>query len=61
MVKTAAIQLDIDAHEEIYYDAEEGLQGQGEFDQVNRILVAIRDSNQLVHGHGSPVYTSEIV
>ena len=57
VVKTAAIQIDLDSHEEIYFDPDDGLQGQVEFDQLRNVLAAISDTNDLAHGHGSPLYT----
>jgi len=57
IVKTAAIQLDISAHEEIFFDSETGLEGTSEFNRIRDVLVKIRDANNLVHGKGSPVYT----
>ena len=57
VVKTAAIQIDLERHEEIFFDPGDGLQGQLEFDQLRKVLAAISDANDLAHGHGSPLYT----
>ena len=57
IVKTAAIRFNLELHEEIYYDMEDGLQGQAEFSRIREVLTAIRDTNDLLHGRGSPVYT----
>ena len=57
IVRTASTQLNIDDHEEIFFDLDDGLEGQDEFNLIRDVLVNIRDLNKLEHGKGSPVYT----
>ena len=57
VVRTASVQLDIRSHEDVFFDPDEGLEGHDEFDMIQKILVAIRDANNLRHDNGSPVYT----
>ncbi|OUS23746.1 hypothetical protein A9Q99_27305 [Gammaproteobacteria bacterium 45_16_T64] len=57
IVKTASTQLNVNAHEEIFFDPDEGLEGEAEFHDIRAILGNIRDINSLEHDNGSPVYT----
>ncbi len=57
IVRTASVQLDVISHEDVFFDPDEGLEGDAEFDMIQKVLVAIRDANDLRHDNGSPVYT----
>lgn len=58
IVQTASIAIDIEAHENIFFDSEDGLEGVEEFDAIRVLLANASDINQLKRHPGlSPIYT----
>lgn len=58
IVQTASIAIDMEAHENIFFDSEDGLEGQDEFDAIRGLLANVSDINQLKRHPGlSPIYT----
>ncbi len=62
IVQTASIAIDIEAHENIFFDSEDGLEGQEEFNAIRALLANTSDINQLKRHPGlSPIYTLRAV
>ncbi len=57
IAKTAGLMIDGNLLENIFYVPDFGLQGQADFDLIQKQLIAIRDTNELEHRAGlSPIY-----
>jgi len=58
IVQSTAPLINANAHDNILYDADEGLEGKEEFHNIQSQLIKVRDSNNMPHGKGlSPIYT----